>query len=127
MNPSIKKQDLLEVIKKNRDNHRSIFLKACEGFQKEMLKRLAQKMKVIRAGKLVDSHVGLPIPEDHTSDYNRVLKMIELDTRDTLQLTEMEFTQFVMDDWAWKHQWVTTNANYTSMVMADDVEEFEEV
>jgi hypothetical protein len=127
MNPTIKKQELLGIITKNRDAHKDIFLKACEGFQKEMLKRLAQKMKLIRAGRLVNSYVDLPIPEDHTRDYNRVIRMIELDTRDTIQLTEAEFTQFVMDDWAWKKQWVSTASNYTAMSQEDlDAAEIEQ-
>jgi len=126
MKPSVKKQELLDIIKKNRDAHHDIFMKACEGFQKEMLKRLAQKMKIIRAGKMVDSFVGLPIPEDHTRDYNRVIRMIELDTRDIIELSEQEFAQFVMDDWAWKKEWVSTASNYTQMVF-DDIPDAEEV
>jgi len=68
----------------------------------------------LKKGKTVDQYINLPVPVDHTLEYDRVIKMIELDTREEITLNENEFAQFVMDDWQWKREWVGTVSNYTS-------------
>jgi hypothetical protein len=116
MVPLIKKADLLKVIQKNREAHRRIFLEAVEGYKAEALRMLEERVRMIKSGKVVNITVVLPVPEDHTQDYDRVIKMIEMDTSKTIELQEDEFAQYVMDDWQWKRQWATTNALYTARV-----------
>jgi len=110
MNTKISKEKLLKVIKENRDKHRSIFLEAIEGYQKEA------KINKLKEGKTIDQYINLPIPVDHTPEYNRVIRMIEMDVRINIELGENEFAQYVMDDWQWKREWVGTVSNYTAMV-----------
>jgi hypothetical protein len=57
--------------------------------------------------------VSIPRPEDHTADYNRAIKMIEMHEGDTITLGEDEFAQLVMDDWAWKRQFLDSSAMYS--------------
>jgi hypothetical protein len=57
-------------------------------------------------------YISLPMPEDHTDDYERAIKMLDLDVREDIELTEQEFAQYVLDDWGWKDQWTTTNSAY---------------
>ena len=120
MKPIVKRNELLEVLKKNRDAHHDVFLKAVEGYQAEALKRLQVKIKAIKASKLVSTIISLPIPEDKTGDYDRVIKMMEMDIRDEIELTEMEFACYVMDSWEWKHQWAATNSTYLTHEMIEE-------
>jgi hypothetical protein len=112
MKPIVKRSELLEILKKNREAHHEVFLKAVEGYQAEALKRLQAKIKAIKANKLVKMFISLPIPEDKTNDYDRVIKMMEMDTRSEIELTEQEFACYVMDSWDWKQQWTTSNYTY---------------
>lgn len=116
MHSIIKRDKLLEELKKNREEHTSIFLEAVEGYRKEALELLEENIEMVKAGKIINLQIMLPVPEDHTIDYDRVIKMIELDVRDEIELEEFEFSQYVMDDWAWKRQWVETVSNYASVV-----------
>ncbi len=52
------------------------------------------------------------MPEDHTRDYDRRIKMYEMDIDDTIEMTEQEFAQYVLDDWGWKQAWTTSNTAY---------------
>jgi len=114
MNTVIGKEKLMEIIQENRDKHRSVFLEAIDGYRLEAIKRLERMIEKIKKGKTIDQYLRLPVPTDNTNDYDRVLKMMELDTRDEINLNEEEFAQYVLDDWSWKREWIATASNYTS-------------
>jgi hypothetical protein len=116
MNTVISKEKLMSIVKDNRDKHRKVFLEAIEGYRKEAINLLEKMIEKLKKGKTVNQYINLPVPEDHTPEYDRVIKMIELDTRGEITLGEEEFAQYVMDDWRWKREWVGTVSNYTSSV-----------
>lgn len=106
------RQGLLNAIKENRDRHRDIFLKAQEGYRIQLIKELDQMLADARDGKKLRRFVTLPEPEDHTDDYDRVIKMLEMSVEEQLEIDETQFAMYVMDDWGWKKNWTTTNAAY---------------
>lgn len=114
MNSVVDKKKLMGIIQENRDKHREIFLEAIEGYRAEAVKRLERMIEKLKRGKTIEGYLHLPVPTDHTGDYDRVLKMMELDTREEIGLGEEEFAQYVMDDWSWKREWIATASNYTS-------------
>ena len=118
MNTVIGKQDLLEIIKENKGKHRDIFLKAIDGYRSEAVNLLERMIIKLKKGKTVDQFINLPVPVDHTLEYDRIIRMIELDTRNEITLGENEFAQYVMDDWQWKREWVGTVSNYTAAATA---------
>lgn len=112
----IKKAKLLEILKENRKNHREIFEKAIEGFRKQSIDSLEKKIEKIKKGRLENIMVNFPLPEDHTIDYDRVIRMVELTEEQEMKLDEDESKMYIMDDWAWKRQWTATNFAYTQAV-----------
>lgn len=109
---TVKVTELQEVIKKNRDDHRAIFEKAQKAFRSEMVSVLDKRLNDAKNGRHVDQHIGLLEPEDHTRDYDRVLRMLEMHTSDEIEIEESEFARYVMDDWSWKRQWLVNTASY---------------
>jgi len=114
MKSIINKTKLLAVIEENKSKHRSIFLEAINGYKKETIKLLEEMIEKLKAGKTIDHYIKLPVPVDHTPEYNRAIRMIEMDVREEIELGDEEFTQFVMDDWKWKREWIGTVSNYTA-------------
>lgn len=114
MKTVVKKEDLMDKIKSNRDKHHAIFVEAVEAYHKEALRRLEEKKQEILSGKVVNILIHIPVPEDHTHDYNRAIEMIEMDVREEIELGEEEFAQYVMDDWEWKRQWIGNTLSYTA-------------
>jgi len=112
MKAVVKKAELIEVIRANREGHRDVFERALEGYRQVVTRELEDKLDDIREGKLIESWSRYPVPEDHTKDYDRILRMLELDVRDEMELSEQEVAWFIMDDWDWKRQWNTTNTAY---------------
>jgi hypothetical protein len=56
-------------------------------------------------------------PVDQTREYNKVIRMLEMSTEDVIELQEHEFSQYVLDDWGWKGQFLASNSAYSSTAM----------
>jgi hypothetical protein len=108
----VKRNELLAVVEKNREQHRDLFEKACVGYRKEVIARLDGMLADAKAGKRIRQTVGLVEPMDQTKDYDRVLAMLRMSTEDVIELSQSEFAQYVMDDWRWKDQFTATNSTY---------------
>ncbi len=108
----VKKAELIAVLKSNRDNHRQEFEKALDGWKILAIQTLEERLTDARKGVHKAVFINLPMPEDHTRDYDRRIRMYEMDVEDTVEMDEHEFAQYVEDDWGWKQGWTTSNATY---------------
>jgi len=103
---TVQKEELLRQLKTNRDDHRRIFVEALEGFHREAIKELQDRMDDVLAGKRRSIFITKQVPTDHTSDYDRSIRMVEMSIGETITLTERDFAQYVMDDWGWQKAFV---------------------
>jgi hypothetical protein len=110
---TVKKPDLLEHLRTNREQHRGVFLEALEGFRVQFIKELDSMLADAKAGRDYRRVVNLVEPQDHTRDYDRVIRMLEMSISDQVKISEAEFAQYVLDDWGWKGQFLATSSNYT--------------
>ncbi len=110
---TVRKTDLLAALRENREAHRDIFNEACEGYQAEAIRLLEEHLQRIRQGKREQVYVVLPVPADHTKDYDRVIRMVEMSVDDEIDLEANDFASYVMDDWRWKREFLTSNATYS--------------
>lgn len=111
----VHKDELTEIVKENREKHRELFEQAVEGYRKRAEEILVEHIERIQAGKVEQVRVSLPAPEDHTEDYDRVLRMLDMSIDDEISLEAHDFQRYVMDDWSWKREWLAATAVYTDM------------
>lgn len=109
----VKKIELLTAIRQNRNSHREIFLKAQKKFRERFIEELDRRLADARHGLKIDTYIGLPRPKDHTADYDRAIRMLEMETREHIELEESDFAVYVMDQWAWKQNWTASTLAYT--------------
>lgn len=109
---TVDKGELLAVLHQNRANHREIFLKAQDGFRSRVIEELDWRLRDARAGRKISLIFGLPEPEDHTEDYDREIRMLEMHTGQTVTINSHLFDQIVMDRWGWTASFTTTNSSY---------------
>lgn len=109
----VKRAELLDVVKKNREEHRKLFEEAQVGFRARVIERLDKMLSDARAGVRYDLMVSLAPPIDQTKDYDRIIKALEMSVDEEIELDEREFAQYVMDDWQWKQNVLATNSAYT--------------
>ena len=108
----ITKAELLGILTKNRAEHRDIFLTGQTKYREAAIRILDEALADAKAGKKIRRSIGLVAPEDHTADYDRVIRMLELSVDDTIVLTSAEFEQYVMDRWRWASQFGATVSSY---------------
>lgn len=109
---TVNKDELLKALEENRNNHREEFLKAQEGWKTIILEELERRLSDARANRRIQASFNYPEPQDHTKDYDRVIRMVKMSVVDNITIQEHDFAQFVMDDWEWKAQWTASNINY---------------
>lgn len=107
------RNELLEVLQKNRDAHRDIFERALIGYRKAVIEVLEKRLDEARSNKKVGTYINLREPIDQTSDYNKAIRMMEMSVDDKIELTETEFSNYVLDDWSWSAKVSDTNMAYT--------------
>jgi hypothetical protein len=112
---TVEKADLIEIVTKNRGEHRKIFEQAVEGYKKRAVELLEEHIERIKKGKLEQVRVSLPVPTDHTADYDRVLKMLDMSVDEEITLDESSFAEYVMDDWDWQRQFLTDSSTYSEL------------
>lgn len=111
---TVRKHDLLAALVANRAAHRAEFEKALTGYRDRSIKLLEEHIERIRKGKLEKVLVALPMPEDHTDDYDRTIMQMEWTVQDEIELTSRQFDQYVRDQWGWKAEFAATSSMYTS-------------
>ena len=114
----VKKDEALVILRKNREAHRGIFLEAVDGYKKQAVQMLEKHIDNIKKGKVARVSVSLPQPADYTKEYDRVIKMLEMSIDDTVELDDVAFGQYIMDDWNWKLQFLTSNSAYSGTASA---------
>jgi len=108
----VRVEELMETVKKNRDSHRDVFRRAQEGYRVKVIELLDQMLENARRGGQISLAFDLPVPTDHTVDYDRVIKMLEMTVDEEVELDQGDFAQYVMDDWSWKRQFVANTVTY---------------
>jgi len=89
---TIKKPELLEAIKKNRDSHQSEFEDAVKGYREAAIKQLSTMLDEANNGKTIRRGLDLIEPVSHVKDYDRVIRMLEMSMADEIQITEQQFS-----------------------------------
>lgn len=112
MKVRVHRDELVDILTKNMDAHRELFLKAQEGYKRQWIELLGDRLEDAREGNMPARQVWLQEPMDQTDDYARVIRMLEMSVEDTFVLTATEFANYVEDDWAWSNQAFTTNSMY---------------
>lgn len=111
---TVERGALLERLRENRKNHRDLFLKAQEGYRARVIEELDQMLSDARIGKPIRASVALVEPQDHTDEYDRVVRMLEMSVDHNITIDARSFAQFAMDQWDWTSFAETTNRVYSS-------------
>jgi len=122
-------KDLLEKLEANRATHIRIVQEARVGYLEAAQKALSQKMKALKAGKVLSLNFGLSLPADHTRDYDTAIGMLVMTREETIELSMDLYQQYVEDRWGWKRHFLLSNSGYsgTSALLAGEDPNEEEV
>jgi hypothetical protein len=88
-------------VRHNLDAHRTLFLKAQEGYRKLVIEELDRMLADARQGRPIQRSVTLTEPSNHIKDYDRVITMLEMSLKDTVTLNAQSFDRYVIDNCDW--------------------------
>jgi len=113
MSVKCNKDYVLDALKKNRENHIKIVKEAKNGYLKEAEKQLKSRLEKIKNGYMTSLSFDLLIPADHTDEYDTIIKMLEMHTDDTIELSADEVRQLIENKWSWMNSFLSNNACYS--------------
>ncbi len=85
------------------------------GYRLALIGACEAKLAAAKKGERVSLRIDLVEPETHEKDYDRIIRMLEMSVHDEIKISEHEFNQYVMDEWAWREKFATTNARYAEI------------
>jgi len=115
---TVPKGELIATLRQNRDEHRELFLKAQEVYREQMIAELDRALTEAKNGGRIIRSFRLPIPEDHTDDFDTAIGMLEWDTGDTVKLTQREYMTYVKNEWGWQQSFRANTMSYSQQLDA---------
>jgi hypothetical protein len=109
---TVRKEALVEKLRENRELHLAQFKEAAQGYQQAMVKELRQEIDAVESYPTHRVRITHFPPEDHTSDYDRALRMLDMAIDETFIVTLAEFARYIDDDWEWKQIWNASTMKY---------------
>jgi len=109
----VEKYELIERLEDNRAHHREIFERAVEGYKRAAIDQLHDWLNGVEKGQLPIMISQLPVPEEHTDDYDTALEMLKMSVDQEVVISQSDFRCYVLDKWEWKRRFVGTNSAYT--------------
>jgi hypothetical protein len=108
----VDKDQLIETLRRNRDEHQEIFDKAQIAYRDAMVAELDRALEEARTGGKIQRAFNLPIPENHVADFDTAIEMLQWDKGKTVKLSMREFKQYVENEWGWQQAFIANTASY---------------
>ena len=108
----VNKDKLIVVLKENKEKHISIFNKAEEKYREVAIGALDSALGRAREGKEIQTYFDLTKPMNQTKDYDRAIGMLEMSIDDDIEISQIEYENYVLDQWNWNTQFNMSNTMY---------------
>jgi len=122
----VSRLELLKKLKDNRDSHRKEYKRARQVYEKAVIKELEDWLENAKLkGHFPRKHNSKIVrPDNHEVEYNEAIAMAEMSVDEYLTLDQMEFRQFVLDQWAWKDSLMTSMNSSHSYLSRQRAEQY---
>lgn len=117
-NIRVSKQELLKVVRENREKHKTEYLEAIKAYRVKAADLLNQELQKIVSGDKFQVRFDLVKPESHEKEYDLAIKMLEMSVDETIEISQQEFNELVNDEWNWKYSFNTayfSNRTYVGL------------
>jgi hypothetical protein len=112
---NIKKAELLEKLNRNLLLCSVVYQETMTAFKANYKKRLTEMLEAGEKDKF-DFNINLQQPQNHEQEYKNAIKMVSMDCREIIVLSEEEFRHYILNQWDWIrsfHMSYTSNLGYS--------------
>ena len=113
---TVEKSELLSVLAKNRSEHAIEYAEAVAGYTVKVRERLRSALNRAesQASCTKDLDISLNAPISYDKEFERAIRMFEMDVGDQVELSITDFNEYIMNQWNWQRSFVVSNAEYSS-------------
>lgn len=108
---NIKKAELIEKIKANKEVHIKDYEEAVIAYRKKAAELITKVQEELTNGSLKIG-INLVTPVNRADEYDKVIEMFNWETNDEIVITQEEFNEYVHDDNTSSIQAKFTNSTY---------------
>jgi len=111
-------EDVLNALKKNREEHMAIYNEAIENFWKTAEKKAEEffgKVKNREGGSEKRITFNINVPQHHLAEYDTVIKMLEMTKESEIALSQSQVNQYIMDRWGFQENFLCTVSGFSDM------------
>jgi hypothetical protein len=119
-----KTQELLETLIKNREKHKTEYDEAMKLYHEDIkieleskIESLQDRLSKARNGELISHDIrslSTVKPKQYLDTYDKFIKMFEMMVDDEIELDSQTFSQLVLDEWSWKHDFDNSTKLYSA-------------
>jgi hypothetical protein len=106
---------LINILKKNREAHVTLYKKALQGYRIASLKSLETLIKKVKGGKQFELYINLQKPTLHKEEYDTIIGMMEMHSEPTIELTAEDYVKFIEDNWNWRQSFISNATMYSGV------------
>lgn len=116
---TVNRDKLLETLKKNRAKHAKEYERAMKNWLKRCRASLKHRLGWLDRPKFKAERYDLdfselPKPVNYIKAYDQAIAQVEWEEEETIKLTEQDFKMFILDQWNWTEDFMTTTSAYNS-------------
>lgn len=110
----LKKDELLQVLVKNFNEHMKEHEEAFDIWRAAKLIELKNWREDLANGKEIPDHSTLVKPICYAKEYERAILMVKMSVDVQIELSEQDFSRYIMDEWDWVSSFKNVNTFYKS-------------
>jgi len=117
------KNEVLDKLEKNMVQHVAEYEEACKNYRDEALaavevgmQRLMDQITGLKEGEVMELaavYFSLPVPVSYERVYDQAIKMLQMTTQKEIRLSSAEFACYILDEWDWRDEYLTSTLSYT--------------
>ena len=110
----VRRDKVLTTLKQNKEMHCKQFEEAIEGWIDSAKAKAFEVLQELQSDKAreTDILIHLPKPVSFEKEYEKAIKMFELEVRDEVDISNSDFQRFFLDEWSWKHDFLSNTIMY---------------
>jgi hypothetical protein len=110
----INRDDLLKIVRENKEKHIKEYKEAEEEFKTAALNIINENIELINKGNFKIKTLPTT-PVSYESNYNKAIRMLELSVDTVIEIDQYEFSKLVLDEWEWKQSFDIMNSTYKTL------------